>query len=139
MNLRIYGGGNSPGQAINFVAGFVAPPPIAIERNNSLVGELKLQGSDDSNVFYATNVSDHSVKEGLDKVPSVNFIAENVYTHGYKRKLEAVLVDGNTTVIAGLYKDRLGEMLRQDVSYDVFLYLWYKFEKPTSNDNQPCA
>src|SRR5574337_1163155 len=49
---------------------------------NSFVGELKLQGSDDSNVFYATNITDYSVKEGLDKVPSVNFIAENVYTHG---------------------------------------------------------
>jgi hypothetical protein len=76
------------------------------------------------------------VNEGLDKVPPVNFIIENVWTHGYKRKLEKVLVDGNTTVLAGLYKDRLGEMLKADVSYDVFLYLWYKFEKPTDNDNQ---
>ena len=105
---------------------------------NSLVGELKLQGSDDSNVFYATNVSDHSVNEGLDKAPSVNFIAENVWTHGYKREVEEVLVDGNTTVLAGFYKDRFGEMLKLDVSYDVFLYVWYKFEKRITNDNQPC-
>lgn len=111
----------------------------AIAFRNSLVGELKLQSSDDSNVFYATNVSDHSVNEGLDKVPTVNFIAENVWTHGYKRKLEEVLVNGNATVIAGLYKDRLGEMLKANVSYDVFLYLWYKFEKPTDNDNKSCS
>jgi hypothetical protein len=117
---------------------FVAPSPIEGIRN-SLVGELKLQSSDDSNIFYATNISDPSVKEGLDKVPSVNFIIENVWTHGYKRQLEEVLVDANTTVIAGLYKDRLGEMLKANVSYDVFLYIWYKFEKPIDNDNQPCS
>ena len=47
----------------------------------------------------------------------------------YKRELEEVLVDGNTTVLAGLYKDKLGAMQNRDVSYDVFLYVWYKLEK----------
>ena len=135
-------GDNPNGNIVAFSEGFgidfviSPPPPPIVATRNSLVGELKLQSSDDSNVFYATNISDHSVNEGLDKAPTVNFIAENVWTHGYKRKLEKVLVDGNTTVLAGLYKDRLGEMLKADVSYDVFLYLWYKFEKPTDNDNQ---
>lgn len=138
-NIVAFNEGGSPGQSVNGFTGFgvISPPPPVIATRNSLVGELKLQSSDDSNVFYATNVSDHSVNEGLDKAPSVNFIVENVWTHGYKRKLEKVLVDGNTTVLAGLYKDRLGEMLKSDISYDVFLYLWYKFEKPTDNDNQP--
>lgn len=96
---------------------------------NSLAGELRLQSSDDCNVFYATSISDQTSRENLDKVQSVNFIFENVWTHGYKRELEEVQVDGNTTVLAGLYKDKLGEMLKQDVSYDVFLYVWYKFKK----------
>ncbi|MBI4945314.1 MAG: hypothetical protein HY840_02800 [Bacteroidetes bacterium] len=140
------GTGNPTGQAINgsgiFPINNFSPSPIDSPigaTRNSLVGELKLQSSDDSNIFYATNISDPSVKEGLDKVPSVNFMIENVWTHGYKRQLEEVLVDANTTVIAGLYKDRLGEMLKADVSYDVFLYIWYKFEKPIDNDNQPCS
>ena len=141
-------GDNSPGQGDNGIGGvttsFVSPPPsdippIGIVRANSLVGELKLQSSDDSNVFYATNVSDHSVKEGIDKVPTINFITENVWTHGVKRELEKVLVDGNTTILAGLYKDKLGEMLKADISYDVFIYVWYKFEKGKANDNQSCS
>ena len=107
---------------------FGVPAPIDIPRN-VLAGELKLQSSDDCNVFYATDVFDQSVKENLDKAPSVTFITENVWTHGYKRELEEVLVDGNTTVIAGLYKDRLGEMIGQNITYDVFLYVWYKFKK----------
>jgi len=104
---------------------------------NSLIGELKLQGSDDSNVFYAANVSDYSISERLDKVPVIDFIDENVWTHGYKRELEQILVDGNTTVLAGIYKDKIGEMLNVNVSYDVFLYMWYKF-KAKKNDNQSC-
>lgn len=105
---------------------------------NSLIGELKLQGSDDSNIFYATNVSDYSVGERLDKVRVVDFIEENVWTHGYKRELEQVLVDGNTTVLAGIYKDKIGKILNVNVSYDVFLYVWYKF-KAKKNDDQSCS
>ena len=142
LNFNLNIGDNSPGFPVNRFSGFgtdffVSPPPVGIVRSNSLVGELKLQSSDDSNVFYATNVSDHSVKEGLEKVPTVNFITENIWTHGCKRELEKVLVDGNTTVLAGLYKDKLGEMLKFDVSYDVFVYVWYKFETK-KNDNQSC-
>jgi hypothetical protein len=118
-------GESNPGGA--FIDGFIGGD-VGTGRN-SLAGELRLQSSDDSNVFYATDVSDQTSKENLDKVQSVNFIFENVWTHGYKRELEEVQVDGNTTVLAGLYKDKLGEMLKQDVSYDVFLYVWYKFKK----------
>ncbi len=143
LNFNLNIGDNSPGQGANGFSGFgidfSPPPPVGIVRNNSLVGELKLQSSDDSNVFYATNVSDHSVKEGLDKVPSVNFITENIWTHGCKRELEKVLVNGNTTILAGLYKDKLGEMLKADVSYDVFIYVWYKFEKGKTNDDKSCS
>lgn len=103
-----------------------SPPPNGFERK-SLVGELRLQSCDDSNVFYATNVSDPVVKENMDKAPTVNFITENVWTHGCKRELEEVLVDGNTTILAGIYKDKLGEMLGMAVPYDVFVYVWYKY------------
>lgn len=107
---------------------FAVPDPIGVS-GNVLAGEIKLQSSDDCNVFYATDVFDRSAEDKTDKVPSVNFIKEKVWTHGCKRELEEVQVDGNTTVIAGLYKDRLGEMLKQNVTYDVFLYVWYKFKK----------
>ena len=142
-NIVAFNGSSSQGQAVNGFPVFgtdfgVSPPPIIATRN-SLVGELKLQSSDDSNVFYATNVYDPTVKEDFDKVSSVDIITKNAWTHGYKRELEEVLVDGNATVLAGLYKDKLGEMLKANVSYDVFLYIWYKFEKPTDNDNKSCS
>lgn len=127
-NVVAFNGDGGDMGNIQPLAFFGVPAPIDIPRN-VLAGELKLQSSDDCNVFYATDVFDQSVKENLDKAPSVTFITENVWTHGYKRELENVLVDGNTTVIAGLYKDRLGEMIGQNITYDVFLYVWYKFKK----------
>src|ERR1051326_6254871 len=75
-------GANNLFQAANLVPGFAPPPPIPVTRNNSLVGELKLQSSDDSNVFYATNVYDPTVKEDFDKVSSVDIITKNAWTHG---------------------------------------------------------
>lgn len=101
---------------------------FAIPVMRSLVGELKLQSCEGANVFYATDITDPSVQENLATIPVPSAIIENVWTHGYKRELEEVLVDGNTTVLAGLYKDKLGTMQNHDTSYDVFLYVWYKLE-----------
>jgi hypothetical protein len=103
-----------------------------------LAGELKLQSCEEANIFYATNITDPTAQENLDKIPTPGQIIENVWTHGYKRELEKILVDGNTTVLAGLYKDRMGEMQNRDVSYDVFLYVWYKLENK-KHDHQPCT
>lgn len=145
-NIVGFNGTGSPnGQAIsgsgNFPINNFSPSPVDSPigaTRNSLVGELKLQSSDDSNIFYATNVYDPTVNEVFDKVSSVDIITKKAWTHGYKRELEEVLVDGNATVLAGLYKDKLGEMLKANISYDVFLYIWYKFEKPTDDDNKSC-
>lgn len=92
------------------------------------VGELKLQSCEEANVFYATNITDPSLIENLDKIPTPDAIIENVWTHGYKRELEEVLIHGNTTMLAGIYKDKLGAMQGRDAAYDVFLYVWYKLK-----------
>ncbi|MBI4929295.1 MAG: hypothetical protein HY841_00915 [Bacteroidetes bacterium] len=112
----------------------LSPNPIgsgfAIPVMRSFVGELKLQSCEEANVFYATDITDPSAPENLDRIPTPSAIIENVWTHGYKRELEEVLVDGNTTVLAGLYRDKLGAMQNHDTAYDVFLYVWYKLENP---------
>ncbi len=101
---------------------------LAIPVMRSLVGELKLQSCEEANIFYATDITDPSAQENLEKVPTPSAIIENVWTHGYKRELEEVLINGNTTMLAGLYKDKLGAMQGRDATYDVFLYVWYKLE-----------
>ena len=114
-----------------------APFSDAVPFRSSLVGELKLQSCEEANVFYATNVTDPTAQENFDKIPTPSAIIENVWTHGYKRELEKILVDGNTTVLSGLYKDKLGLSQKRDTSYDVFLYVWYKLKTKT-NDHQSC-
>ncbi len=110
----------------------------AVQFRSSLVGELKLQSYEEANVFYATNVTDPSANENLDRIQTPSEIIENVWTHGYKRELEEVLIYGNTTVLAGLYRDKLGAMQNRDASYDVFLYVWYKL-KTKKDDNKSCS
>ncbi len=95
---------------------------------SAFVGELKLQSCDDSNVFYATDIYDRSVNEVLD-IALRSSIAEPVWQYGYERRLEKICVSGNATVLSGIYKDKLGASLNRDIHYDVFLYIWYKFEK----------
>jgi hypothetical protein len=104
----------------------------------AIAGELKLQSCEEVNVFYATDAVDQSAKENFDKIFTPGAFPENVWTHGYKRELEEVKVDGDTTVLAGLYRDKMGAMQNRDISYDVFLYVWYKL-KTKKDDHQPCA
>lgn len=103
-------------------------PVDALSSLRSLAGELKLQSCEEVNVFYATNILDQNVQENLENIQTPSAIIENVWTHGYKRELEEIRVDGNTTVLAGLYRDKLGAMQNRDVVYDVVLYVWYKLK-----------
>lgn len=121
-----------PSSMLSFAV--ISPPPpdvdfgVIVPAQTPLAGELKLQSCEEANVFYATNVIDPSVQENLSNIPTPSAIVENVWTHGYKRELEEVLVDGNTTVLAGMYRDKMGIIQNRNVSYDVFLYVWYRIK-----------
>ena len=39
---------------------------------------------------------------------------------------ETVIVNAESTVIQGVYKDRIGEQYQTDVNYVVNVYLWYE-------------
>ena len=110
------------------ISDFPFDSDLTIPVMKAFVGELKLQSCEEANVFYATDITDPSVQENLERVPTPSAIIEKVWTHGYKRELKEVLVNGNTTVLSGLYKDQLGAMQGRDAAYDVFIYVWYKLE-----------
>ena len=84
-----------------------------------------------ADVFYADNVRDPSITEQYEIIPPPFGMPEKVWTHGKKPQMQKLSVDPSTTVIMGFYRDRLGEMLKRDAVYDVFVYLWYNLKNPS--------
>ena len=131
----------SRSEAIKFVAAPQAasamelPPTGTVDersktffKRNQLIGELKLQSSEESNWFYSTDVfgADANLKYGDFSNARFNV---NDYTHGNKRSEEIVKVDAESTIIQGWYLDALGKTLKVDINYEVTIYVWINVEE----------
>lgn len=128
----------------NTSAGVISPPAPVIpggvridsafaggfdsEFRQSVAGELKLQSSEKPNVFYGTLVRDPFAGEDFSNPFLILGFPERDWTHGYKKEMEKITIDANTTVISGFYKDFLGESLKRDTAYEIFLAVWFKIE-----------
>jgi hypothetical protein len=97
-------------------------------KRNQLIGELKLQSSEESNWFYSTDVfgADANLKYGDFSNAGFNV---NDYTHGNKRTEEIVKVDAESTIIQGWYLDAIGKSQKVDINYEVTIYVWINVEE----------
>ena len=95
---------------------------------NQLIGELKLQSSEESNWFYSTDVfcADANLKYG--DVSNVQF-SVNDFTHSNKRTEEIVKVNAESTVIQGWYLDKIGATQKANINYKVTIYVWINVEE----------
>jgi hypothetical protein len=120
----------APGPQSLFMSTLVFRPEL-------LIGELKLRSLEKANIFYIKDVheADLSMMFG-DFSITPGFIPQN-WTHGRHRLVDPVVVNGETTVIQGLFKDRLGERIGKDWPYAVNVYVWYEIND--SHDSQPCS
>jgi hypothetical protein len=106
-------------------------------RPAQLIGELKLQSLEEANIFYATDIYEHDLNFIFaDFSITRQFIAQ-AWTHGRERIEDIVKVDRVTTILQGIYKDRLGERQKQDTRYSVNVYVWYEI-KDEKDDNCTC-
>ncbi|MBI3502304.1 MAG: hypothetical protein HY063_10970 [Bacteroidetes bacterium] len=96
---------------------------------SSFVGELKLQSNARENIFYAASISDLNAELPLRNFSTKDILPERIWTHLVKMEIQKVTLERKTTVINGFYKDKLGEFLKQDFTYEVILSVWYKTEK----------
>lgn len=112
--------------------------PIRIEpsrsktffRRNILIGDVKLQSCEEANIFYAGNVqTDENIAMG-DFSQNQNWMP-SAYTHQANSFEERIIVDGDSTMIQGLYRDRLGEQYKISYNYLVNVYVWIEIEEPT--------
>ncbi|MBA3673353.1 MAG: hypothetical protein H0W75_00080 [Chitinophagaceae bacterium] len=109
-------------------AGTVEERPRGLFKRNQLVGELKLQSSEESNWFYSTDVFVADANLSYGDFSNAGFKV-NDYTHGNKRTEEIVKVDAESTIIQGWYLDALGKSQKADINYEVTIYVWINVEE----------
>jgi len=109
-------------------AGTVEERPRGLFKRNQLVGELKLQSSEESNWFYSTDVFVADANLSYGDFSNAGFNV-NDYTHGNKRTEEIVKVDAESTIIQGWYLDALGKTQKVDINYEVTIYVWINVEE----------
>jgi hypothetical protein len=94
-------------------------------KRNTLLGELKLQSCENANVFYAGHLqSDNNI--GYGDFSENQFWKAKPFTHQTMTFEETVIVNAESTIVQGVYKDRIGEQYETDVNYLVNVYLWYE-------------
>jgi hypothetical protein len=98
--------------------------PIAFKRNE-LWGELKLQSCEEANIFYAGQLQTDNTMSYLDFSQN-QFWRMNPFTHQAMAFEEVVIVDAQSTIIQGVYKDRLADQRETMSNYLVNVYLWYQ-------------
>ena len=98
-------------------------------KRNSLFGELKLQSCEEANIFYALHVQ---TDENLGQGDFSQFAAwqEKIFTHQNKQEEDVVIVDGDTTILDGIFTDRIGDMNQADYEYVVSVYVWVEIDEP---------
>jgi hypothetical protein len=98
-------------------------------RRNVYLGELKLQSYEKANIFYTGDlVLNRNSK--LAELGNRFFAAKN-YTHQYKEENDPIDVNGTTTILQGVYKDKLN--LPTVYRYQVKVYLWLELKDEPNN------
>lgn len=99
-------------------------------KRNKLIGEVKLQSCEEANIFYAGDLqSDENIAMG--DFSQSRFWMSSVFSHQAQSFEERVIVDGESTMIQGIYRDRLGEQSKISYNYLVNVYVWIEIEEPT--------
>ena len=91
------------------------------------VAELKLQSCEKANVFYATDITlDANIPQGDYSLEGRWQGAE--FTHKRKSEEEEIGVNGKSTIIQGVVKDKIGLLLNINFEYVVNVYVWIEVE-----------
>jgi hypothetical protein len=97
-------------------------------RMTALAGELRLQSRGPSNLFYNKDVKLSDANVGFGDFSLNSAWRAQAWSHGNKFYEDEVLVDDDSNVLSGTYRDKFGETLGHDFSYRVNVYVWYAIE-----------
>jgi hypothetical protein len=102
-------------------------------KNTPVIGELLLQSLEKANIFYSEilRIDEPNLEYGD---ATANLFPMTAYSHEDKKYPKKVDVDGNTTLIQGLFKDRFGAAFKKDFSYTVKIFVWVELEEENTID-----
>ena len=99
-------------------------------KRNEFIGELKLQSCEEANIFYSEHVqNDARIGEG--DYSEKGLWKPAVFSHQTKSEEDIVVVDGNSTILQGHFKDKIGELNQQNWEYVISVYVWVEIEDPS--------
>ncbi len=104
-------------------------PNVFVSHRNFLFGDLTLQSCEEGNIFYRGEIRDSDIDTIMSDFSIVPKWRAREWTHGGMMEAETVIVDGDTTVINGLYRDRVGKELSIAGGYEVKVVIWYKINE----------
>lgn len=105
----------------------VLPPPPTwllpfLLQRSIAVGEVKLQSYEKANIFY-TGEAVLNQNMAFADFSSEHF-APKEYSHGYSAHEDEVKVNGETTILQGVYRDKVFEQVADSFRYEVKVYVW---------------
>jgi hypothetical protein len=126
---------------VKFQEGAPVPPapPVdwvlpMLQKRNRCVGELKLQSYEKANIFYTGELT---MNYNMDQADFTSkWFVPKVYTHQAESHESDVSVSGTTTIIQGVFRDKLSESQEAAYKYTVYVYLWLE-SKDNENTKQP--
>lgn len=90
-----------------------------------LIGDLRLQSCEKANLFYASDIYERDINLGIGDWTDKQFAVREV-THGRKREEVRAEANGDTTILQGTFRDKIGEHLNMHLLYEVRIYVWYE-------------
>jgi hypothetical protein len=100
-------------------------------KRDLLIGELKLQSCEEANIFYSGHLQIDNNAAYCDFSGNTYWTA-TAFTHQSSSFEERVVVDGRSTILHGIYKDRYGEN-NPAVNYLLNVYVWIEIIEPNTN------
>jgi hypothetical protein len=102
------------------------PVTLPIKRS-ILFGELKLQSCEEANIFYATEIRNN---ENLDQgdFSADAFWIPKEHSHQGRSLEEEVSIKGDTTIVQGVFVDKVNEYFDVEGDYIVHVYVWVELE-----------
>ncbi len=91
-------------------------------RRNLLFGELRLQSYESANLFYSCEIKQDNNADAWDFTGA--FFTPRNYTHQGKALPDPIKVSGKSSVIKGVFRDKLAESIETEFNYIVEMFLW---------------
>ncbi len=96
---------------------------------NPSLGRIKLQSMEGSHVFYSDWINALDFQQSINVESTYPFKAD---TWQYKTEPKKVRVQSKTTIIKGIYEDRLIKILNKPFTYQIKIDIWFQTQEESN-------